>query len=459
MRIRLLVLLLFCASLLAAVVVPDETTVYPISVSLTGFVEYPGVYQLSPVNRLSDLLNMQLVLTAEAVVSVPPVPAPEPSLSQLLSPEREVPEKEKLPDYKKNQALRSLRIIRDGSSTSYDLLRFYRLGDATQNPFLKDGDVVVVSAISSFTTISGGVSLPGEIEFLPGDKLSDILALSKGFSFAADRSKLICYRYAANRIDHRIIKLDLQQNPDLNNFALQADDRIMVPLDAEISTRPIVKVSGMVKNPGEYLVDKTTTLYDIILQAGGFTSRADVSNLVYYSENVSAEPNPYLDVLMKRTMSEMTPLEYSYLRTNLLQLNGKYSVDARKMVESEGREANPVLHNSDHIFVPEIMDVVWVSGQVRHPGLVTWIEGKDWNYYINAAGGYANNRKHGKGRLIRGKSGNWVKPNDNLGIMPGDTVFVPGQTDRSLWTDVKDIVTLSSSLITIIIGLRALTTK
>jgi hypothetical protein len=43
--------------------------------------------------------------------------------------------------------------------------------------------------------------------------------------------------------------------------------------------------------------------------------------------------------------------------------------------------------------------------------------------------------------------------------MPGDTVFVPGQTDRSLWVDIKDVATLASSLITIIIGLQALTSK
>jgi hypothetical protein len=87
------------------------------------------------------------------------------------------------------------------------------------------------------------------------------------------------------------------------------------------------------------------------------------------------------------------------------------------------------------------------------------VEGKDWDYYIQAAGGYANNRKVGKGRLIRGLSGNWVKPDKNLPIMPGDTVFVPGQTDRSLWVDIKDVATLASSLITIIIGLQALTSK
>ena len=89
--------------------------------------------------------------------------------------------------------------------------------------------------------------------------------------------------------------------------------------------------------------------------------------------------------------------------------------------------------------------------------MIPWMEGKDWSYYIQAAGGYTNNRKTGKDRIIRGTSGNWVKPNKKVAIQPGDTIFIPAQTDRSLWTDVKDIVTLTSSVVTIILGIHALT--
>ncbi|MDD4309471.1 MAG: SLBB domain-containing protein [Candidatus Cloacimonetes bacterium] len=459
MKIKLTLLLVFCFSLLLAIDIPENNYAVPISVSLTGFVENPNVYQLSPINRLSDLLALEQKLSLEAkLVLQPTVPLPV-SPIQANSPSQMDKEQESTPDYKKLQALRTIKITRDGKSFICDLQRFYRLGDSTQNPYLKDGDVVVVSAINSFVTVSGGVNLAGEVEFVAGDKLSDVLDLVKGFKYDADKSKISIYRYQINQVDFEVTKLDLQNNPAVADFPLQANDQIVVLQDSEISNKQKVKLSGMVKNPGEYLIEKNTTLFEVIQLAGGFTSRADAHNLVYYSENVNLEPNPYLDLLMQRSMSDMTPLEYSYLRTNMLQLNGKYSIDAKKLVDSEGKESNPILHNGDRIYIPELMDVVWVSGQVKHPGLVPWVEGKDWDYYIKSAGGYANNRKHGKGRLIRGRSGNWVKPKNNLAIMPGDTVFVPGQIDRSLWSDVKDIVTLSSSVITIIIGLNALTKK
>ncbi|MDY0151611.1 MAG: SLBB domain-containing protein [Candidatus Cloacimonas sp.] len=451
-RYWLVLLLLVTIGLLEAVELPVNTAVPMISVSLTGFVENPGVYQLSPINRLSDLL---LLDEARSIKDQFSSEMPDKQAKLFLTPSEVIAPTADVPDYKAFQALRSVQIIRGNSKESYDLLKFYRLGEISQNPFLRDGDVVLISAIQEFISINGGINLPGDVEFVAGDKLSEIISLGKGLSFDADPAKLTVYRYQPNRIDYTIIKVDLN-SPQGKEFTLQADDRILIPQDAEITSKQRVKISGQVKNPGEYIINNNTSLYELMLQAGGLTARADIKSLVYYSENISNEPNHYLELLMTRTMSDMTPVEYSYLRSNLLQLKGKYSINANKLAESEGKEANPLLHDGDHIYIPEKMDMVLVSGQVRYPGLVSWSEGKNWDYYIKAAGGYANNRKTGKGKLIRSQSGNWVTPKKDVPIMPGDTVFVPGQTDRSLWTDVKDIVTLSSSLITIIIGLRAL---
>ncbi len=427
MKIKLLAfLLLLSTAWLAAVDIPQNTNIPPISVSLTGYVEHPGVYQLTPLNRLSDILAMDEALSLEAA------------------------------NFRKLQALRSIKLIRDGRTTLCDLLRFYRLGEIEQNPYLKDGDVVLIGAINDLVSISGGINLPGDLEFVPGDKLENLIELAKGFSYDADPAKVQIYRYQANRIDYEVINLNYTQN---TGFLLQADDRILIPQDSEIRSRYKVTISGQVKNPGEYVISKNTTLNDLLLQAGGLTSRGDLKGMVYFSENLNSEPKPYLDMLMQRSMSDMSPLEYSYLRTNLLQLKGKYSLDTERFISSNGKEANPLLHDGDHIYIPEKLDMVWVSGQVRNPGMVPWVEGKDWDYYILTAGGYSNNRKVGRGRLIRGLSGNWVKPSKDVPIRPGDTIFVPGQTDRSLWVDVKDIVTLTSSLITIIIGVQALTSK
>ncbi|HNZ33254.1 MAG TPA: SLBB domain-containing protein [Candidatus Cloacimonas sp.] len=459
MRIKFILILTLSLSLSLLVATENSTIegIVPINISLTGYVENPGVYQLTPLNRLSDLLMISKSTAVEQAKSEMGIVQETVKPAQLLSPPKPEKETKDKMGYEKNQGLRSIQIIRNGKTETYDLLKFYRMGDINNNPFLKDGDVVYVPAIKNFVSIGGGINLPGELEFVEGDKISTIIELSLGFTFDADISKLQLYRYKENRIDYDVLNYDLKANPSLLNLPLQADDRILISCDSEIRTRQRIKIYGQVKNPGEYVIDTNTTLYEVLQQAGGLTKRGNIKTMVYYNENINVDPDPYFEMLMQRSLNEMTPLEYSYLRTNLQQLKGKYSIDPVKMMDSEGKDSNPTLFDGDIIYIPEKINMVWVSGQVKNPGMIPWMEGKDWSYYIQAAGGYTNNRKTGKDRIIRGTSGNWVKPNKKVAIQPGDTIFIPAQTDRSLWTDVKDIVTLTSSVVTIILGIHALT--
>ncbi|HNQ43513.1 MAG TPA: SLBB domain-containing protein, partial [Candidatus Cloacimonadota bacterium] len=207
----------------------------------------------------------------------------------------------------------------------------------------------------------------------------------------------------------------------------------------------------------EYIIEDGTSLYDIIQQAGGLTARADLDNAIVLNRAVFELPDPELELLRSRPMSDMTPLEYNYLRTSLRQSKGIYNVDFNRLMESAGKEGNLILNNGDYIYIPEKTNTVWVSGHVRNPGLQNWVEGKTWQEYVETAGGFANNRKATGIRIIRANSGNWEKAKKDTVLHPGDTVFIPEQIDRSVWTDVKDIITLLSSTITIIVGVQNLT--
>lgn len=458
MKIRLLVFLLLLSAVLFAAEPFRDSSILQ-SVSVTGYVEVPGVYQVLPTSRLSDAIALaNKAALAELAVAGQTnqqehVTALDPKIGNVSSAPQHTSA------FARNQALRSVQLIRNGQSTSYDLAKFLRLGDISQNPYLKDGDVIVLSPIEHKINISGAVNIPGDVEIKSGERLEHIIALSKGISYDADLSAVQIYRYADNKIDFNIITLNLETDARQYGFELQAGDNIIIPQVYEIANRSKVNVIGQVKNPGVYVIGKAHKLSDVLQQAGGLSPIADIANIIVYNSYINGKLDPFLESLMKRSMSDMTPIEYSYLRTNLQQLKGKYNLNMRKFAASEGKEENLVLRDGDSVFVPELMQMVWVSGQVRHPGLVPWKEGAKWDYYIEVAGGYTNNRKYGKGRLIRGDSGNWVKPNKNVPILPGDTVFIPSQSDRSLWLDVKDGITLLSSVITIIVGLRALGTN
>jgi len=306
--------------------------------------------------------------------------------------------------------------------------------------------------------VMGSVFLPGEYQYVPGDKLGDLIKLCQGFTPEADLKRILIYRYQANGIDFDVISQDISavSSLDAMTFSLMPRDRILVGQDSEARRGWKVKVEGAVKTPGEFLIGEKSSLWDVLQLCGGPSARGDLANAVLINGPYSAKLFPDLERLKTFTMSQMSPIEYSYMRTGLRQLKGKYRVNLEECWNSQGQSSNPILQNGDYIFVPEVFDMIAVSGQVRNPGLIPYVEGKGWKYYIDACGGYTNNRKANGIRSIRDNSGNWVKPSKKIALRPGDMIFVAESTDRDIWTDIKDVALLASQIVTIFLSIRAI---
>ncbi|MBW6513834.1 MAG: SLBB domain-containing protein [Candidatus Syntrophosphaera sp.] len=446
MKTKLLILALLCLWCFAAaqITLPKDLQAV-ISVNVTGFVANPGTYQVAPVNRLSDVLTL-------ANTAIKTIGASEVALMQQM--------KEAAQDslYANFQALRSVEILRGGETITCDLQKFLRGGDLTQNPLLRDGDVIRVKAVRASVSIQGEVYYPGEYEFVEGDQLSDLLDLAQGFTPAADLKAVSIYRYQENMTDHDLLRIDLRTG-STDNIELQASDRVTVPRDSEFRRAWKITVGGNVKASGEYLIDGTTTLYDILLLCGGPTANGDLRRAIYASSVYSKDPDPEFERLKEFSLSQISALEYHYLSNKMRQFPGKYSVDVSQAWDSQGALGNPVLRDGDYLFVPEKLDMVMVSGQVANPGLVPWIEGKTWKHYIDEAGGFTNNKRWRGTRIIRMASGNWVRPSDKIPVHPGDNIFVAERTEREFWTDVKDVLLAATQVMTIFLGVRAITSN
>ncbi len=422
-----------------------------ISVGIAGYVDTPGMYRFPLGTHLSDAVNM--VMMGEET-SPPPV-------KDLISPRRTAV-LDTIPSPTIPQSIRQITIRRDNIPKIYDLSRFLLLGEMSQNPLLKDGDNIIIKPVEHMVTISGAVVRPDEFEYLAGDKVGDLIAYAGGFKPEADLGKVILYRYDDNMVTFQTSRLDLswyKEGPTSIDIPLRSGDRIMVPVNSQFRRSWKVTVEGHVHAPGEYLISDETTLYDILAQCGGPTSNGDLATAYVVNSYLHGKPDPDLERLKLLPISSMTPMEYNYMRTMMRQMRGKYSLNLQKTWDSQGNEHNTPMHDGDYIYVPERINMVWVSGQVRFPGLVPYVEGRKWKEYIAVAGGFTNNRRWGGVRIIRSHSGNWVKPDSKININPGDIILVAEQIDRDIWLDIKDVVLLTSQVLTIIIGIRAFTIK
>lgn len=445
MKIKLLLPLILLLAVSLSAQLPQATVMIPISVSVTGFVARPGVYQLTVFSRLSDAVRISRG-----------------DLPQITDPLTITPMQQRALEedslYTHFQGLRQVRLTRQGKSENYDLLKFLRLGELDQNPLLKDGDLVWVPSLDKSVSVSGSVYIPGEYQFVPGDRLGLLLSLCQGFTPEADVKRVLIYRYKPNGVDFELLSQDLSAlaRPADASFALQDRDRVVVARDSENRRGWKVTVEGAVKTQGEFVIGENTTLWDILQLCGGPASRGDLGNAILINGPYSEKLFPDLERLKEFSLNQMTPLEYNFMRGNLRQLKGRYNLNLKECWDSQGQSSNPLMRNGDYIYVPELLDMIAVSGQVRNPGLVPYEQGKDWKYYIDACGGYTNNRKLSGVRIIRDHSGNWVKPTKKVALRPGDMIFVAEQTDRDIWVDIKDVALLASQILTIFISLRAI---
>jgi protein involved in polysaccharide export with SLBB domain len=442
------ILFLLCAVFLGAQLtslVSSSSPVIPISVSVTGFVPDPGSYSLPLTARLSDAIRA-------TKLNLPDVDDP----LSLSFAEKKLLERDSL--YTNQQGLRKIKLTRGDHTQEYDLMRFMILGEPEHNPLLRDGDLIWVPAKESFVSVSGCVNLPSDIQFVEGDDLGLILRLAQGLAPDADKTQVLIYRAKSGAKDFDVFRQDISAYADLEavNYPLQPRDRIIVGRDANSPLARKVKVEGAVNIPGEFWIGENTRLYDILKQCGGPAEKGDLGNAVLINGPYSERLNPDIERLIIHGNAQMTPLEYSYLRNSLRMLKGKYSLDLKDTWESEGESSNPILQDGDYIFVPENFDFVAVSGQVVNPGLVPWVEGKGYKYYVDACGGYTNNRVLGGIRVVRDNDGGWVKPSKKLQLRPGDMVFVPEKSDRDRWTDLKDVALLATQILSIVMSVRVL---
>ncbi len=350
---------------------------------------------------------------------------------------------------------------RDGTVENADLLNYELTGDLSANPVLQDGDVITIPKVTQIDgkiIISGYVQAPAEFEYVPGDRLKTILAMAQGFTQDADSSKIEIVRFSENntRTQHITLFLDTpQKRKESLNFSLQPNDRILIQRNPAYTQKPLVEISGEVKFPNKYTLDDSLkTLSQLVKRAGGFTRQASINNAYVIRRPLEAIEDMDFLRLQETTISEMTQKERDYFKTKYRERKGKLNVDFEALFLNNDSTEDILLHNLDFVYVPTYQPNVNVAGQVVFPGWQPFVEGQKKNNYIALAGGYNFNAHKSKTRIIKGRTGEWVKPDDTV-IEAGDTIYIPEKKDRNYMALVRDVVVIAAQIVTVVIVLSA----
>jgi protein involved in polysaccharide export with SLBB domain len=145
---------------------------------------------------------------------------------------------------------------------------------------MTDGDVVTVDRIldrfENMVEVKGAVFRPGMYNL--GDKVNSVRSLietADGLTEEAMVSRAVLRRLKPNRTQE-VITIDLKGILDgtAADVALENEDILFIPTQAEHQTLHTLSISGEVIFPGTYEYADNMTIEDLILQAGGLTDNA-----------------------------------------------------------------------------------------------------------------------------------------------------------------------------------------
>ncbi len=376
-------------------------------VHLAGAVPEPGRYLMLPLARLDDAVQQAFAPQATAR----PDPTAGGEVRIVGSAASEIPATQA--GY--NPSLRNIKIMHsDGSSSNFDLFRYYIEGNLAHNPYLKDGDVISLATYDERNAIlvTGGVASPGKIEYRAGDTVLDII------NFVTNESDLVSLdRVRLTRRNKGVVEppvdLNLQDllNGTLTPPTLMPGDHINVQIP-EVAEAAIY---GFVNYPGTFPIENAkTTLRELVTLAGGLKPEASL-RAAYLERRQSQARKPGSET------SDLDFFERTYFRKSLAQNSISINIESALQPDAE----DVILYSGDVVVFPRDEQTIHVVGNVLKPGYIPFTPGKPASYYVQLAGG--------EGPLTTGSyvfeagSGK-VYTNTNHIVKPGDTVFINRQS-------------------------------
>jgi protein involved in polysaccharide export with SLBB domain len=425
------------------------------TVYLTGAVLREGSFVVSPVTRVSDLIDRGGGYLDDLTGR---------TIEETIEGTKFTRKRQFQPQ---PTARRSLQLIHaDGSADRVDLEMFRATGDVRFNPYIRMGDVVHVPYRQHEVFVYGSVNLEGIQEYLPGDTVGILLTLAGGVSGNAPLEIAEIWRFRADGTTTDILPLldpgsGRVTAADIGDIALQSEDMLFIRSRSDWQQTPTVHLHGEVKYRGRYRIHQgQTRLREIIEQAGGFTEQAALAQARVLRSKYRALKDPEYERLqalrLVSGLADMSPEDRAYLKTKGREERGRLAVDFERLYVQGDESQNIQLEGGDVIFVPEKRRTVSLSGQVRKPGLIDFGEGRRVAFYLSQAGGYSWNANKGGARLIRARTGVREPLDKNLLVEAGDEIWIPEKEFRDWWAFTQSTMRTLAETLTIVILVRTL---
>lgn len=335
-------------------------------------------------------------------------------------------------------SFRSIRLIRNNETIDIlDLYNTFISGEASFNIRLRSGDLIFVDPIFNLVTLVGGFKRPGIYEFLENETFESAMLFGNGLNNLADTSNIKIFSISEGKIEEIFVD-DLDS---LKNVSSKDGDRLVI---GEFKLNE-VEIKGAVQNPGKYLINQGSGIEELIELSGGYTKNAYpfggiLENDAARAINRISQEKLYKEFLDRLSMLASSPdavgTSFETMITLMNEIkeapvSGRVSAEFDLDILKNNPDKDVLLQDGDTIVIPELINQVYVFGEVQNQGSTSYIGDKDISFYIDNRGGFKSGADK-RSVYILYPNGNTKKISKNifqgkseLEVYPGSIIYVP----------------------------------
>jgi protein involved in polysaccharide export with SLBB domain len=324
---------------------------------------------------------------------------------------------------------------------------------------LRKNDILYIPSINDLKEygdflVHGEVARPGNYKYAENTTLEDIIIQAGGLLESAStvrvdiaRRIIDPYSITVNRTLSENYSFALKDGFVVDGdpgFILKPYDQIYVRKSPGYQEQKNIYLEGEVLFPGTYALNKKTErLSDVIRRAGNITSDAYAKGARLTRQQTVHEK--FRDQAVLKIAAQQSKDSISVKSLDLANVYN-VGIELDKALNNPGSDYDLVLREGDRIIIPEYDNTVKINGAVMYPNTVVYKKGEKLSYYINQAGGYADNAKKNKSFVIyMNGTVSKVKGSDGSAIQPGAEIIVPTK-EQSKRMSLAEIVSMGSSI-------------
>jgi protein involved in polysaccharide export with SLBB domain len=214
---------------------------------------------------------------------------------------------------------------------------------------LQNGDEILIRTIpepyKNYVEISGSVMLPGKYELIEGAKIKDIIEKAQGFKddIYMDEAYVVRTNIDDGRKNiYRINLYNVMEDPSSkDNMTLQIRDVIETYSKTYFLDTFSISITGEVRKPRRFALEKQMTLRDAIMMSGGLTDFAYLDKIIIYRVNENLADNlisfkiDTTDNYAKLDSFKLQKRDKIIVQRDLSKID-KYTIEVNGMVRKPG---------------------------------------------------------------------------------------------------------------------------